>query len=207
MRINIGDLLNLGYSISRERAKANPLTGNKGVVPGFGSQLVQRFSTSQFSNNLEAPASSRVDRITIRLPGEDCVYTGGIKGNRINQNVYVEYTDDSSADDPVVRISGEADSGSFDFVCHINDIDPRNASYAELSALYGHLVKTGEYRSSTGGAVTPYGYEFFGSRDMLKKQDFIAGISALSVSDRIEPHGRADAKYMLRVYQNFIQRS
>lgn len=204
MGINIGELLNLGYSMSRGRPNANSLDGKKGVMSGFGSQLVQLSQKSQFSRNFGASESPGADRFTIRLPGENCVYTGGIMGSRIHQNVYVEYTEDSTADDPVVRISGEADSGSFDFVCHINDIDPRNASYAELSALYGHLVKTGEYHS-TGGAVTPYGYEFFGARDMLKKQDFIAGISALSASDRIGPRGQADAKYMLSVYQNFMR--
>ena len=139
------------------------------------------------------------------MAGENCVYTGGMKGERVNQNVYVEYTEDSTEDDPVVRISGEADSGPFDFICHINDIDPRNTSYAELAALYGHLAKSGEFGSTGGTAVTPSGYEFFGSRDMLKKQDFIAGMSALSVSDRIDPRGRANAKYMLQVYQKFMQ--
>lgn len=204
MGINIGELLNLGYSISRGKPNTNSSAGKKGVMSGFGSQLVQLSQRSQLSNNFGASKSPHVDMFTIQLPGENCVYTGGIKGNRIHQNVYVEYTEDSSADDPVVRISGEADSGSFDFVCHINDIDPRNASYAELSALYGHLVKTGEY-CGTGGAVTPFGYEFFGARDILKKQDFIAGISALSISDRIGPRGQADAKYMLSVYQNFMR--
>ena len=204
MGINIGDLLRLGYSISREGTNTDSPIWKKTAMPSFDSQLVQLFQKSHLSNNSGISRSPHVDMITIQLPSENCVYTGGMKGNRINQNVYVEYTENSSDDDPIVRISGEADSGSFDFVCHINDINPQNASYAELSALYGHLVKTGEY-CSTGGAVTPYGYEFFGSRDMLKKQDFIAGISALSLSDRIEPHGRADAKYMLSVYRNFVR--
>ena len=165
----------------------------------FGKQLVQMRDLSQRSR----AGSTAAEMITMRLPHQNCVYTGGLR-NRVNQNVYAEYTEESTEDDPIVRISGEADSGPFDFTCHINDIDPRNASYAEMSALYGHLVKTGKF-GNANSAVTPYGYEFYGSRDMLKKQDFIAGISAVSESNRIDANVRADAKYMLGVYQQFMQ--
>ena len=165
----------------------------------FGKQLIQRRDLTQRSR----AGSTAAEMITMRLPHQNCVYTGGLR-NRVNQNVYAEYTEESTEDDPIVRISGEADSGPFDFTCHINDIDPRNASYAEMSALYGHLVKTGKF-GNANSAVTPYGYEFYGSRDMLKKQDFIAGISAVSESNRIDANVRADAKYMLGVYQQFMQ--
>ena len=165
----------------------------------FGKQLIQRRDLTQRSR----AGSTAAEMITMRLPHQNCVYTGGLR-NRVNQNVYAEYTEESTEDDPIVRISGEADGGPFDFTCHINDIDPRNASYAEMSALYGHLVKTGKF-GNANSAVTPYGYEFYGSRDMLKKQDFIAGISAVSESNRIDANVRADAKYMLGVYQQFMQ--
>lgn len=202
MGINTGDLLSLGYSMPLGQLNTNSLAGRTVSVAGFGSQLTQLSQRAQFSGN----SGSSPQVIHLRLERENCVYTGGMKGQRINQNVYAEYTEDSTADDPIVRISGEADSGSFDFVCHINDIDPRNASYAELSALYGHLVKTGKL-SGTDETVTPCGYEFVGDRDMLKKQDFIAGLSALSVSDHVGPRGKVDAKYMLNVYQDFMQQN
>ena len=165
----------------------------------FGKQLIQRRDLTQRSR----AGSTAAEMITMRLPHQNCVYTGGLR-NCVNQNVYAEYTEESTEDDPIVRISGEADGGPFDFTCHINDIDPRNASYAEMSALYGHLVRLGRF-SNTTSAVTPYGFEFYGSRDMLKKQDFIAGISAVSESNRIDANVRADAKYMLGVYQQFMQ--
>ena len=164
----------------------------------FGKQLIQRRDLTQRSR----AGSTAAEMITMRLPHQNCVYTGGLR-NRVNQNVYAEYTEESTEDDPIVRISGEADGGPFDFTCHINDIDPRNASYAEMSALYGHLVKTGKF-GNANSAVTPYGYEFYGSRDMLKKQDFIAAITAVSESDRIGVQVRADAKYMLIEYQQFM---
>ena len=166
----------------------------------FGKHLVQMRDLSQRNSRA---GSTAAEMITMRLPHQNCVYTGGLR-NCVNQNVYAEYTEDSTEEDPIVRISGEADSGPFDFTCHINDIDPRNASYAEMSALYGHLVRLGRF-SNTTSAVTPYGFEFYGSRDMLKKQDFIAGISAVSESNRIDANVRADAKYMLGVYQQFMQ--
>ncbi len=196
MRINGFDLTRFG-TVSRPigMLDLNLRTAGEGGGATFRNQL---------SRGANVRANANAGPIRIQLPGENCVYTGGIKGNRVNQSVYVSYTEESTADDPIVRIRGEADSGSFDFTCHINEIDPRGASYAELSALYGHLVKTGEYQGG-GGAVTPLGYEFYGSRDMLEKQDFIAGLSALSVSSRIDPRGRADAKYMLSVYENFAR--
>ena len=165
----------------------------------FGKHLVQMRDLSQRNSRA---GSTAAEMITMRLPHQNCVYTGGLR-NRVNQNVYAEYTEESTEDDPIVRISGEADGGPFDFTCHINDIDPRNASYAEMSALYGHLVRLGRF-SNTTSAVTPYGFEFYGSRDMLKKQDFIAAITAVSESDRIGVQVRADAKYMLIEYQQFM---
>lgn len=204
--MNTFDLLNLGYSMPCGVPNFHSLVNKKRQLSSFGSQMIELFGRSQPVNNSAGSARNpQIEKITIQLAGKNCVYTGGMKGERVNQNVYVEYTEDSTEDDPVVRISGEADSGHFDFICHINDINPRNASYAELSALYGHLMKNGAFGSTGGVAVTPSGYEFFGSRDMLKKQDFIAGISDLSVSDRIDPRERANAKYMLQVYQDFIQ--
>ena len=165
----------------------------------FGKHLVQMRDLSQRNSRA---GSTAAEMIRMRLPHQNCVYTGGLR-NCVNQNVYAEYTEESTEDDPIVRISGEADGGPFDFTCHINDIDPRNASYAEMSALYGHLVKTGKF-GNANSAVTPYGYEFYGSRDMLKKQDFIAAITAVSESDRIGVQVRADAKYMLIEYQQFM---
>lgn len=203
MDMSIGDLLSLlslSYSKSLGTPNFNSMTNRSGVNTAFGKQLVQVRDLSQRNSR---PGYTATETIRMRLPRQNCVYTGGLK-NRIPQNVYAEYTEDSTEEDPIVRISGEADSGPFDFTCHINDIDPRNASYAEMSALYGHLVKTGKF-GNANSAVTPYGYEFYGSRNMLKKQDFIAGISAVSESNRIDANVRADAKYMLGVYQQFMQ--
>lgn len=67
------------------------------------------------------------------LPNENCIYPGGTGDG---QNIYVTYTADSHDDDPIVRIRGTGSNGStFDFVKYINEINPQNASYAEMCAL------------------------------------------------------------------------
>ncbi len=199
MGIYASDLFDLGLVLNTRRPphrSSQAACGKAGS--SFGDQVLQ-LSAARSKN--AASSGFSLDKVCLRMPGENCIYTGGWMGGRIFQNIYVEYTEDATAEDPIVRITGEADGGSFDFVCRINDIDPSNASYAEMTALYGHLIHTGEYKGA-GGAVTPYGYEYFGSRDMLKKQDFIAGLSAMSASDLCGPRNRADAKYLLHLYQN-----
>ena len=65
--------------------------------------------------------------------GEAILCSGGVGG--ANPQTYeAEFTAGSTDEDPVVRIRGTASSGEFDFTCHIRDIDPRSASYAELAA-------------------------------------------------------------------------
>ncbi len=71
------------------------------------------------------------------------------------QSVSVSYTEDSTAEDPIVRVTGASLSGKFDFTCHINDIDTRNASYAELFALSQHQKHT-QGVSSVQNLMRPY---------------------------------------------------
>lgn len=111
--------------------------------------------------------------ITVRLRGENTIF-GGL--DKYNQSVYVDYTKDSTPEDPIVRISGDAFSGSYDRIVHINDIDPRRASYAELCALIGHKTKTGEYKGrSEWMDVLPVDVE---PGDVTKPQNLINKIKA-----------------------------
>ena len=117
--------------------------------------------------------------------GEDVACSGGIAGkNGKFQEFCAHYTEDSTPEDPIVRISGVANSGPFDLIRHINDIDPANASYAELAALRGHLAKTGQ--SVTDAPTLPHTMEF--REDITGKYDFISGIrNSLSQPSRIIP--------------------
>lgn len=78
---------------------------------------------------------------------KDAFVNGGLADG---QTFGASYTEDSTPEDPIVHIRGNALSGSFDEIVHIHDIDPRNASYAELSALVGHLGKTGALDTNNG---------------------------------------------------------
>ena len=62
-------------------------------------------------------------------------------GEHYGQSYTVEYTPDSTDEDPIVRISGTANSGEFDFTCHIRDIDPSNASYVEVLIQVQQLLR------------------------------------------------------------------
>ena len=85
---------------------------------GFGALL------SQSRENAGSQVPAKKEAIYLRLLGERGIYSGGRPGKTGMQTVYVEYTADSTQEDPIVQISGTADSGTFDFLCHINDIDP-----------------------------------------------------------------------------------
>lgn len=71
------------------------------------------------------------------------------------QAVSVSCADGSTDEDPIVRISGSSLGGKFDFTCHINEIDPENASYAELYALSEHQLRTAG-TSAVQSLLRPY---------------------------------------------------
>lgn len=138
--------------------------------------------------------------IHLRMPGENTVYSGARGGRDAAQAIYAEYTADSTPEDPVVRITGTADSGPFDFTCHIRDIDPSNASYAEMAALYGHLVKTGAYESALGGGVLPTGLE---SGDVTERRDYLSAIDSHQYDRHFGGVCRAQATELLALYQPY----
>ena len=148
--------------------------------------------------------------IHLRMKGENCIYSGGrFSGSGTFQDIYAEYTADSTAEDPIVRISGTADGKRFDFTCHIHSIDPSNASYAELAALYGYLCHSGAYQPNFNSGVLPCGME---CGDILQKQDFISKLKSFAASSsqnsfwpRFGPAIYAHTEELLKVYHNFSQ--
>lgn len=136
------------------------------------------------------------------LRTENTLYSGSLGGT---QTVYTEYTPDSTAEDPVARIRGNNHDGEFDFICHINDIDPANASYAEMCALFGHLQKTGQIPSEAYVHqhlnVLPFGTN---TGDVTQKMDYITAIDKLTTSQMFSESNRAVARILLKLYQNFM---
>jgi len=84
--------------------------------------------------NTTAKYSMDGDDILLWAPGPGCIFSGGGDG----QSAYIEYTADSTPEDPVVRISGRSLSGDYVQTVHINDIDLHNATYPELCAVLAH---------------------------------------------------------------------
>lgn len=135
------------------------------------------------------------------MPGKNFVH---FSGDGQGQTVYVEYTEDSTSEDPIVRISGNALSGSYDQVVHINNIDPNRASYAELCALMGHKAKTGEYKPEFGLIMpVPMGVD---RGDFSKPLDFMRKIRAW-VGDTPRfgfPKAQKEYENLLAIYDKIL---
>ena len=172
--MSVQNLLNTQACGKNRRSSAGQ---SKPVGLSFQEQLVQ---TSAAVNG---------PPIHLRMPGENTVYSGVIWGQSANQEVYAEYTADSTPEEPIVRVTGVSDSGPYDVTCRVNSIDPSNASYVELAALYGHLVKTGAYQSVLEGpskpGVLPYTVEYRG--DITQKHDFIHDIRESLKNQHLPP--------------------
>lgn len=154
-----------------------------------------------------AGSTASAATIYTRMPKEGYVYSGVHYGqNGVFQEIYAEYTADSTPEDPIVRITGTSDSGPFDFTCHINNVDPSNTSYAELAALYGHLEKTGVYQSALVGChrphILPDTVDYKGN--VTQKHNFISEIKNSLNQPQHIPTAVTGANELLALYQNYI---
>lgn len=161
----------------------------------------KRAGASSFRDLLSDTQQMERGPIHMYLRRENTIYSGGIG----YQTVYAEYTSDSTDEDPVVRIKVQASDGEFDFTCHINDIDPKQASYAEMCALFGHLQKTGqippEANSLVHFNVLPHGIN---RGKVTQKLNYMNEIDKMTTSQMFSQSNRTEAKYLLKMYQDFI---
>ena len=127
--------------------------------------------SSAFAENLAVERESFTHRciqgpgFSLRM-GENILCSGGVGGADV-QTYEAEFTAGSTDEDPVVRIRGTANSGEFDFTCHIRLLcgaggaEPVALPYRGVSdevpqsgreraalrdGLRGHLEKAGFYR-------------------------------------------------------------
>ena len=71
--------------------------------------------------------------VTVYLKTDDMLFSGG---NGTGLSFYIKYAEESTEDNPVVIAKGIDENGKeFEEKININDIDLRNASYVEMSAL------------------------------------------------------------------------
>lgn len=145
--------------------------------------------------------------IHLRMPAENTVYSAARAGrNNTMQELYAEYTVDSTPEDPIVRVSGTSDSGPYDFTCRVKDIDPSNASYAELAALFGHLERTGAFQSglSIAPGVLPTGLE---SGDITERRDYLGMIDRHQYDGHFGGNCKAEAAELLALYQPYASKA
>ena len=155
--------------------------------------------SASFRRMLSDMQQTDQEPIRLYLRTEKSVYSGGIGEG--NQTVYAEYTEDSTEEDPIVRILGKSASGEYEFICHINDIDPAQASYAEMCALFGHLQKTRLFTRGPGSMhtnVLPYGISV---GNVTQRQDFMSRINAMTTSQMFDQSNRDEARLLLELYQ------
>ena len=157
-----------------------------------------------FGRMLSGMRQSDQEPIRLYLRTEKSVYSGGI-GMGGGQTVYAEYMDDSTEEDPIVRVLGKDSNGEYEFICRINDIDPTQASYAEMCALFGHLQKTGKYTPGPGiihHNVLPHGINI---GNVTQRQDYMSQINRMTTSQMFDQSNRDEAKLLRKLYQDFIQ--
>lgn len=155
-------------------------------------------NTPSFSSTVQT-----VQNIHVRLPGENCIYAGG---DGAGQSAYVEYADNSTEDDPIVKITGRSLSGDFNQTVHINDIDPNNATYPELCALLAHMRETGDYQQKSG-LLRPVPLDVEGG-DYSKRQNFSSKIQ--NSINHNQQYGNTSmalsGNQLLSVYEKFLDR-
>ena len=135
---------------------------------------------------------------TIPMWSEDTVYYG-MDGS--NQDVHVTLTEDSTEDDPIVRIKGHSASGEFDFTRHIKDIDPSNASYAEMCALIGWEERINPSGKKGLLMPTPLGMDV---GNVTRKQNFVDLSSRYLASGMFGPTIADQTEKLLELYQKLM---
>lgn len=188
--MNAGTLFDIAGSMRRYTG----FSQKQGTVSGaFADKLSSQYTHTYIQDD---PVTLKMGK-NILCGGEHC-----------GQSYTAEYTPDSTDEDPIVRVSGRASGGDFNFTCHIRDIDPSNASYVELRALYAYLCRTGEYQPSSknmSGAL-PVGMEV---GDISRKQNYIKHLENFTASafqsgvyPKFGLNTYAHARELLDLYRN-----
>lgn len=162
------------------------------------STLSNRAQTQTRSSFSDAASAISGGTIHVRLPGPNCLYSGG---DGKGQSMYIEYAENSSEEDPVVHISGNSLSGAYEKTVHINDINPASASAPELCALTQHLYKTGQ---SSVGWLTGRPMDM-NLGDYSRPQNFTQKLqNCITKNQRYNSHMAQAGKNLLSVFEDFL---
>lgn len=93
------------------------------------------FGKRQNNSKTSAVGNEELSQTAVKvyLKTDDMLFSGG---NGTGLSFYIKYAEESTEDNPVVIAKGVDENGKeFEEKININDIDLRNASYVEMSAL------------------------------------------------------------------------
>lgn len=168
---------------------------------GFSALLQAARSQTGTAGSRAAETGSQPAAYVVPMRTEKTLY---YIGHGDGQYVSVEYAEGSTADDPVVRISGHSLSGDFDFTRHVRDLNPRNASYAELCALVGYQAQTD--KSLSGGLPGPLQAVPLGMPvgDFLQKTDYQSAAARYLDSRAFSAGIYRQGMTLLRFYQSAL---
>lgn len=177
---------NRGFGTSWNK---NPSVPADGTGSGFNQQL--------------RSAKAAAGKYVIPLKNKNYVF---YIGHGDGQDVYVEYTAESTPENPVVRITGHSLKGAFDFTMNVNDIDPQNASYAELCAFIGHQQQSGMLRTNAALGIcrpTPLGMQI---GDFMEKANYPHRSQRYLSSGKISESIRNQGNELLELYQEAAEK-
>ena len=126
----------------------------------------------------------------VYLKTDDMLFSGG---NGTGLSFYIKYAEESTEDNPVVIAKGVDENGKeFEEKININDIDLRNASYVEMSALEAY------YNVDKGNSLSSFPQET-GCMGLNDRCDFISSFE--KVIQDMNKLGRYDLQmfYMLNM--------
>jgi len=142
------------------------------------------------------------------LPGVAITYMGwNIDGKWLNASVY--HSENHSPDNPVYLVKGyNVDGTPFESEINVNDVDPRNASFIEMQALYAHLKMSGQKPPGFLVLLNPSKSVFVADHanpDAFTKADFLAPVRQMvewSGSNRLGNYN--PYKKLIDVLMNYV---
>lgn len=183
-------------AVNRFRTSENGVSQQTPKTPAgasaFGAQL------SAVKN------SAKTGSITVPLKDENYIY---YIGHGDGQYVYIEYADVSAPDDPTVRIQGRSSEGAFDFIRRVQDIDPANASYAELCALVGYQNQSAGHSSPSALGILrplPLGMQV---GDFLTKTDYVSASARYLSAENLTSSMYRQGMELLEFYQSVLSKT
>ncbi len=122
-----------GYGVGRSNYK-NTVKQDFTEMMSDEQNVIRRYHISE--RDIERFVSG--ESLAPLLPIEGAVYSGGFEGGTFR----LLYADESTEENPCMIAEGIDEKGkAFRKKIFINDIDPRNATYVEMTALECHLNK------------------------------------------------------------------